>query len=224
MHQRWENLLFLHWTVDKDLIQRGLPPGLFCDTFAGTGWLGIVPFAMRHVRPAGLPAVGRLSNFLELNVRTYVHDRHGIPGVWFHSLDCDQPLAVTIARTLFKLPYRHAAMSATFGQTIEYGCKRRGCTDTASYRWTPSGAPRTAAPGSLEFFLLERYHLYAARGGRLFRGRVAHSPYEFRDGGVQNLSTLPAAQAGFDSLRSSPQHAVHSDGVDVRILGLQRIS
>jgi uncharacterized protein YqjF (DUF2071 family) len=224
MLQRWENLLFLHWTVDKDLIQRGLPPGLFCDTFAGTGWLGIVPFAMRQVRPAGLPAVGRLSNFLELNVRTYVHDRHGIPGVWFHSLDCDQPLAVTIARTFFRLPYQHASMRADFAGTMDYECTRRGAKDTARYRWTPSGEARTAPPGSLEYFLLERYHLYAARGRHLFRGQVAHAPYVFHNAVVESLSTLPATQAGFDSLPASPQHAVHSGGVDVRIFGLQRIS
>ena len=57
MHQRWENLLFLHWSITPELIQRTLPPGLHADTFAGDAWLGIVPFAMRAVRPAGLPAV-----------------------------------------------------------------------------------------------------------------------------------------------------------------------
>lgn len=224
MFQRWEHLLFLHWTVDKDVIQRTLPQGLFCDTFAGTGWLGIVPFAMRQVRPAGLPAAGRLSNFLELNVRTYVHDRHGVPGVWFYSLDCDQPLAVTIARTFFRLPYQHASMRADFAHVIDYDCTRRGTTDTARYRWTPSGEPRTAPTGSLEYFLLERYHLYAARGTRLYRGQVAHPPYVFRDALLEDLSTLPATQAGFDSLASSPQHAAHAPGVDVRILGLERIA
>ena len=51
MHQRWEHLLFLHWSVEPDLIQRTLPPGLHADTFDSTGWLGLVPFAMRGVRP-----------------------------------------------------------------------------------------------------------------------------------------------------------------------------
>lgn len=224
MFQRWENLLFLHWTVDRDVIQRTLPEGLWCDTFAGTGWLGIVPFAMRNIRPAGLPAMGSLSNFLELNVRTYVHDRHGTPGVWFYSLDCNQSLAVWIARLFFRLPYRHAAMRATFGRTIDYECTRRGTGQTAAYRWTPAGTPRTAPPGSLEFFLLERYYLYAAQGRKLFRGQVAHAPYEFQSTGVEALSTAPAAQAGFDSLPSAPQHAVHAPALDVRILRLEGIS
>jgi uncharacterized protein YqjF (DUF2071 family) len=224
MHQRWENLLFLHWSLDRDLIQRTLPRGLHADTFDGHAWLGIVPFAMRGVRPAGLPAVGPLSNFLELNVRTYVHDDRGVPGVWFYSLDCNQPLAVLIAQKLFRLPYLHATMQAGFGETIDYRSTRRGTDNEARYVWKPHGERRTAAADSLEFFLLERYHLYAARGKSLYRGTVAHSPYEFREAGVRELSTTPATLDGFPGLDPQPRHACHADGVDVRILALEKVS
>lgn len=223
MHQRWKNLLFLHWTVDRETIQRTLPQGLHVDTFAGTGWLGIVPFAMRAVRPAGLPAVGPISNFLELNVRTYVHDDAGVPGVWFYSLDCNQPLAVIVARTLFRLPYHNASMQADFGGTIEYRSKRSGTTAEARYQWQPHGTARQAAAGSLEFFLLERYHLYAASGSRIHRGTVAHAPYEFREAKIGDCSTAPAELAGFPSLAAQAQHVCHADGLDVRILGLERL-
>ncbi len=223
MHQRWENLLFLHWSLDRDLIQRTLPPGLHADTFAGQAWLGIVPFAMRGVRPAGLPAIGPISNFLELNVRTYVHDDRGVPGVWFYSLDCNQPLAVLIAQKLFRLPYRHATMRANFGETIYYRSARRGSGVEARYVWSPHGEPRVATPESLEFFLLERYHLYAARGRHLYRGTVAHPPYEFREATVREHSTLPASLDGFTDLDRPPRHICHADGVEVRILALEKV-
>lgn len=224
MHQRWENLLFLHWTADREAIQRTLPAGLHVDTFAGAGWLGIVPFAMRGVRPAGLPAVGPLSNFLELNVRTYVHDDEGVPGVWFYSLDCNQPLAVWIARVFFRLPYRHARMNADFAPTITYESALGGESVQARYEWTPHGNARTAAADTLEFFLLERYYLYASRRGRLYRGQVAHTPYAFRDVRLGGASTMPAASAGFDNLSPQPQHTCHADGVAVRIFGLEKLS
>jgi len=223
MHQRWENLLFLHWAIDRDLIQRTLPPGLHADTFAGTGWLGLVPFAMRGVRPAGLPAVGPLSNFLELNVRTYVHDDRGVPGVWFYSLDCHQSLAVLIARLFFSLPYQHAKMQADFGPVIDYRSTRRGTSDEARFVWRPQGPARPAEAMRLEFFLLERYHLYSLRRGRLFRGTVAHAPYEFREATVDQFSTIPATLAGFANLSPRPQHICHADGVEVRILALERL-
>jgi uncharacterized protein YqjF (DUF2071 family) len=50
---------------------------------------------------------------MELNLRTYVHDRAGVPGVWFYSLDANQWLAVKIARRFFHLPYEHARMRST---------------------------------------------------------------------------------------------------------------
>ena len=179
---------------------------------------------MRAVRPTGLPAVGPISNFLELNVRTYVHDDRGVPGVWFYSLDCNQWLAVLIARIFFGLPYQHAKMRAGFGSLIDYRSTRRGTSEESRFVWRPEGATRIAAPGSLEFFLLERYHLYSSRGGQLFRGTVAHSPYEFRAAKVEELSVFPATLAGFGNLAPEPRHTCSADGVAVRILGLERLS
>ena len=70
MYQRWEELLFLHWEIDADVIQQSLPPGLFVDRHQGKAYVGIVPFLMRGIRPRGLPSVPWISNFLECNVRT----------------------------------------------------------------------------------------------------------------------------------------------------------
>ncbi|MGE9270967.1 MAG: DUF2071 domain-containing protein, partial [Verrucomicrobiales bacterium] len=89
MSQRWSKLLFLHWRVDPAWIAHRLPPGLYVDTFEGEAWLGIVPFFMGRIRPTGLLPLPGISWFHELNVRTYVHDQRGIPGVWFLSLDCN---------------------------------------------------------------------------------------------------------------------------------------
>ena len=112
MHQRWEHLLFLHWRVPAELLQPHLPPGLTVDTYDGSAWLGVVPFWMRRVRPRFLPCVPGLSDFLELNLRTYATGPAGA-GVWFFSLDANQKIAVALARTLFKLPYAHAAIDST---------------------------------------------------------------------------------------------------------------
>ena len=111
MWQRWDDLLFLHWEFDPRVIQATLPPGLTVDTHAGRAWVGVVPFRMAAVRPRVLPPVPGLSWFWELNVRTYVRDVRGRPGVWFYSLDCDQPLACAIARRFFHLNYRDADMA-----------------------------------------------------------------------------------------------------------------
>lgn len=81
MYQEWRDLLSLHWEYSVAAVQATLPDGLFVDAFGGKTYLGLVPFFMRNIRPRFLPAVPGISNFMELNLRTYVYDRSGVPGV-----------------------------------------------------------------------------------------------------------------------------------------------
>ncbi len=84
MYQKWRELLFVHWTFDPDEIQATLPPGLRVDTFEGRAYVGVVPFYMRDIRPRFCPPLPWISDFLELNLRTYVFEESsGTPGVWF---------------------------------------------------------------------------------------------------------------------------------------------
>ncbi len=110
MYQRWQDLLFLHWSVDPSDVACTLPRGLSVDTFDDQAWIGVVPFQMTGVRPRFFPAVPGISNFPELNLRTYVVDDQGRPGVWFYSLDTPMPLPNWIARTFFHMYYRLARM------------------------------------------------------------------------------------------------------------------
>ena len=225
MHQRWESLLFLHWRIAPAQIQATLPPGLTVDTFDGDAYLGITVFFMRNVRPVGLPALPWISFFQELNVRTYAFDRTGTPGVWFYSLDCDRAAAALVARLIAGLPYFVADMSAKRKEWIDYECRRLGCNQTAQYRYRPAGPDREAATDSLEFFLMERYYLFAYRrsGGTLFRGQVSHVPYRYRDVELSLLSDIPARLDGFRNLDDSPDHVCVCDGFDVKIFAQEKI-
>jgi hypothetical protein len=223
--QRWSHLLFAHWAVEPGVIQATLPRGLFVDTFGGSAYLGIVPFFMERVRPAWLPPLPGLSWFLELNVRTYVHDAAGNPGVWFYSLDCNQPLAVAIARRFFHLPYFHARMSAfEQGATTCFQSRRRDAASAESrYVWEPATDGTPAGAGTLEFFLVERYLLYAtdAHGG-LYSGRVHHAPYRIATPKVSEFSVEPARAAGF--ALSGPHASLLAAGaVDVTVFPLTRV-
>jgi uncharacterized protein len=46
------------------------------------------------------------------------------------------------------------------------------------YKFQPSDDLGEAEPGSLEFFLVERYRLFSGRNGQLLTGRVYHPPYQ----------------------------------------------
>lgn len=227
MHQQWKDLLFVHWEVAPAEVAATLPPGLHVDTFGGKAYLGLVPFFMQGIRPRGLPPVPGISSFLEMNVRTYVHDDEGRPGVWFYSLDANQTLAVTIARRFFHLPYHRATMSARRDKDglIEYHCKRRGLDEKWSTRIIyGSGSELDApAPGSLESFLVERYWLYAsAPDGSLRAGQVHHPPYPVSEARVEVLTDAACASAGFQIDQRKPDHVLFSKGVSVELFGLIR--
>lgn len=221
MFQRWLHLLFLHWPISPDLVQLTLPEGLQVDTFDGHAWLGIVPFFMRSVRPAGFISVPGISNFLELNLRTYVRDVFGRPGIWFYSLDANQMLAVCLARAAFGLPYKFADMRATVSDgEIDYWSHRFGSGSSLHYRYRPTEKLGEAKFGSLEFFLIERYRLFAWRGNKLFTGRVHHSPYQLRKAAVTEADPKLFAMNGFATPAERPAHMVYSERVDVSIYPL----
>lgn len=222
--QRWSGLVFAHWEVEPAAVQATLPRGLRVDTFEGRAFVGVVPFFMERVRPVGLPPVPWLSWFLELNVRTYVHDERGVPGVWFYSLDCNQPIAVEIARRCFHLPYQHARMtSEQAGDRVAYRCRRGEHAVAWDYQWRTAEAATEARPGTLEFFLVERYVLFAqdARGG-LHAGRVHHAPYRVTAPRLEHGSTGPVQAAGFE-VEGPPVSVLGAQPVDVSIFPLQRL-
>jgi uncharacterized protein YqjF (DUF2071 family) len=185
MAQKWQDLLFAHWAVAPAVMRRLVPAKLELDTFQGQAWIGIVPFTMSGVRLRGTPTLPWLSTFPELNVRTYV-TAGGKPGVWFFSLDAANVVAVEVARRWFQLPYFHARMnSRATSQGIKYFSQRddrRGGSGALHATYKAAGQYFAAVPGTLEYFLTERYCLYAQRrGGELLRGEIHHAPWKLHD-------------------------------------------
>jgi uncharacterized protein YqjF (DUF2071 family) len=231
MRQKWRQLLFLHWPVDPSVLRPLVPPELELDLYDGVAYVGLVPFTMRGVRPVGLPAVAGLSNFHETNVRTYVRLGDCNPGVWFFSLDAANPVAVTLARRLFHLPYHLARMlleiepsnSDTERAPILYaGTRLWPDPIPASYalRAAPTSAPTPAQPGTLEHFLIERYILYSKFERSLFEGRVHHAPYPVQSATLLSIDETLLAAAGIQRPALAPL-AHFARGVDVDIFALQ---
>jgi uncharacterized protein len=218
MRMRWRDLLLAHWAVDVDLLRPLIPRSLEIDTHDGRAYLGIVPFGMEDTAPRGLPRVPYLSDFPEVNVRTYVRSGD-VGGVWFFSLDAGRRLAVEAARLGFHLPYFHARMSIERdGEWVRYHSERRdgrGQPARLDVRYHATGPARPAAPGSLDAFLTDRLRLFAVDGrGRLTTTSIAHGPWPLRPAeaefAVETLSTaagLPVA--------GPPTHLAFADRLDV---------
>lgn len=180
MRQGWYDLLFAHWPVAPEGLRALVPETLPLDVREGTAWLGVVPFEVRGARARGLPGVPSATDFLELNVRTYVTVNEK-PGVYFFSLDAASALAVLGARTFFRLRYYEAEMRREHDAGWTNYRSRRIDAPAAdlvcSYRPVGPVLP-PAEPGTLEHFLTERYCLYTAtRSGRVLRADIHHPPW-----------------------------------------------
>jgi uncharacterized protein YqjF (DUF2071 family) len=221
MHQSWGKLLFIHWRIDEQLLRPLIPNRLAIDTFDGSAWIAVTPFTMSDIRafPPYLPAVPGLNRMHELNVRTYVH-LDGVPGVWFFSLDANSAVAVLTARTFFHLPYYNAEMSLTQeDETIVYA-SRRTEVDIPAARldatWTIGEALKLSVPGSLEFFLTERYCLYAAHKEKLYRSRIFHEPWQLRKASLSALSSTMIESRGLATPAGDPLlHYAEEISVDI---------
>ena len=192
MYQKWGKLLFMHWRIDEKLLRPLIPAQLEIDTFDGSAWIGVVPYTMWGIRASFLPAIPGTSAFHELNVRTYVHHR-GVPSVLFLSLDAANRLAVWGARTFYHLPYFNAQMSLVqTGNKISYSSvrnDRRGAPAELQATWNIGEALPQTAPGSLEFFLTERYCLDCEHRGNLYRARIHHQPWPLQQAELASLNS-----------------------------------
>ena len=246
MHQNWGKLLFMHWQIDAKDLRPLIPAQLSIDTFEGKAWIGVVPFTMWGIRASFLPAIPGTSAFHELNVRTYVHYK-GVPGVWFFSLDAVNSLAVWGARAFYHLPYFNAEMkllqkanrihySSVRQDSMTYGGffagDRAGCAANSDsdrfqllpraeldIRWRIGQALRESVPGSLEFFLTERYCLYSFHKNQIYRSRIFHQPWPLQNATVDSLRSTMIESLGIPQPHGQPLlHYAESIAVDIWLL------
>jgi len=218
MYQSWGGLLFMHWPVPARSLRPLIPDPLAIDTYDGVAWIGITPFTTWGLRPVLLPAVPLLSDSHEINVRTYVH-LDGIPGVWFLSLDANNPLAVWGARLAFYLPYFSAHMSTERQDcTINFASKRtHRHAPSAEFEasWTVGDRLPQPKPDSLDFFLVERYCLYAARKAKLYRTRIFHRPWPLHTARLLTCRSTMIESQGLPSPEAEP--LLHQQGDSLRV-------
>jgi uncharacterized protein len=169
------------------------------DVFGGKAWLGIVPFRITNVAPRGVPSIPWVSEFPELNVRTYVRvdDR---PGIYFFSLNASSALAVQAARNTPEPAVLLGLYDLTSqNESVQYESRR--ATDTSdvslSVTYRPVGALFQAVSGTVEYFLTERYCLYNLDHAHApYRLEIHHPPWSLQAADARFMRNTMADAAG----------------------------
>lgn len=222
MEHKWRNLLFLHWEFDPAEIQKTLPPGLYADTYQGKAYVGVVSLFINDVRIKGIPSFlvpAGLSDLLEVNLRTYVYDEQGMPGVWFYTLEANNQIAAQMANRFFSLPYNYADIQGSVGADhhVSFKWKRPQTSFSTDFQYQPVGEQFTAEPDTLEFFLIERYVLFAYTGSRLISGRIHHAPYSLSQVQLTSWNDQLFDLQKLPKPNRKPDHMLFSPGVNVDI-------
>jgi uncharacterized protein len=172
------NILLAHWRVPIDVLARLLPADVAADTFDGEAWLAVAAYRVAGLRARGLPPLPGLSSFPQLEVSTPVMV-DGYPGLWLFQLETTKQIVVEAAKRTHRFPaYRARISTGRDAAGFRFDAIRDGLAFAAVY--AGRGAEFASVSGTLEHFLTERYALYTADGGRLYRAPVHHLPWRLQ--------------------------------------------
>lgn len=200
MQQTWKDLLFLHYKIPHDVLRKIVPKELELDVYNGETWIGVTPFKMRDMRFRLLPPIPTASNFLELNLRTYVK-LNGRGGIYFFSLDTSSNLSAFGARFGAFLPYYTAKMSVEQDGAEFHFTSIRNSNRTAGLvaRYRPVSAVFESEKGSLEEWFVERYCLFQeTTAGRYIEIDIHHVKWQLQNAEVIELKNTLTKPLGFE--------------------------
>jgi len=193
--------------VDEQVLREFVPKQLELDSFQGTTWVSLVAFTMENIRPRILPSFEPISNFHEVNIRTYVRPNDK-PGVYFLSIESSKRLSTWIARTVSELPYRYSNIQRTANNytvdNSEYG-------DNLSIDY--ENLRPVAKKTNLDKWLTERYALYQDSESRINKFEIHHLEWPIEEITIKNLT---CKYSRFEKLLTGQPNLAHwSNGVKV---------
>lgn len=207
-YQEWNHVLFFHWAVSPDIVKNLIPKGVDLDLFEGKAYISLVPFTMQEIRPWFLPAFAPVSDFHEINLRTYV-SKDGIPGVFFINIESQKGFSAFLSRNLSGLPYEKALIKRSDGKYSSSNVFKKFALDIEF-----AIREDIAQKSEIEKFLTERYALFLERKGKLFRYDIHHKEWKIKTLEIKKLH-LDYRLPGLDLTDKQPDLVHYSDGVEV---------
>lgn len=213
-YQEWNNLVFLHWQVELDELKKFVPAELEIDLFEGAPWVSLVAFTMERIRPRNLPPFPPVSNFDEINIRTYVKSNNKT-GVYFLSIEGGTAASCKIAKGISELPYRYSKMK-----------RRNGLFESSNTKYADRlkvefqiGDP-LKNKAALDLWLTERYALFQDAGQAINEFEIHHLEWPVHS---IDLKLVDLQYSRFENLISNtPDHMHYSPGVKVMSWGKEK--
>lgn len=206
-YQEWNKAIFLHWKVKPEAVQQLLPQSVSLDTIDGNAWISLVAFDMNHIGVRSLPKMPHISDFHEINIRTYITCK-GKPSVYFLSMEGSKRSSCKILKAISKFPYEPSKMRRT-DFSYESTNAKAGNSFELIYRVKHG----TFHKDETDKWLTERYAVFQEHHGKLIEYDVHHLEWPLQTIAIKELKIDYPKFKHFINNRPVRMH--YSEGVKV---------
>jgi len=206
-YQEWNQAIFLHWQVAVSDLEKFIPKGLTIDLFEGKPWISVVAFSMEKIRPKNLPPFPPISNFYEINIRTYV-TANNKTGVYFLSIEGGTSLSCKIAKAISELPYRYSKIQRTENQ---YRSQNSEFNDQLDIEF--SIGKEVTEKSALDIWLTERYALFQDTNTAINEFEIHHIKWPINE--IEIKKAVVNYSRFSKLLKGKPDLVQYSKGVQV---------
>ena len=213
-YQEWHDTVFLHWKVPKKLLEEYIPEGLELDIIDNIAWVSLAAFEVKNMRLRNLPSLPYVSNFHEINIRTYVI-KDGIPGIYLFSIETDKWIEVLLTRLFIGLPYQKASIQRTQNRLWSENKSLAQHLDI-SFGGSGSLIDKTAT----DLWLTERHSLYEKNNENIYRFDIHHKEWELKN--LDTKITSIKYYAGKYALNIYPDKIQYSKKIEVVLWGREK--
>jgi uncharacterized protein YqjF (DUF2071 family) len=215
-YQEWNNVLFLHWKLPYTALRKCVPEKLHLDSFNGEYYISLVAFTMQKIRPRNLPSINLISDFHEINIRTYI-DNDNKKGVYFLSIEAEKYISAIVAKTLSRLPYEKSNIKRSDKSFLSINSNKDHSLNIEYLIGT-----KLTAKTELDKWLTERYCLFMKTDKEYYRYEIHHKEWEIKTIDINKLN-LKYKIGGLDFSSRKPDIVHYSDGVKVLSWNKQKL-
>lgn len=185
-----------------------MPKNLEIDLYEGESYISIVAFTMEKIRPRFLPSLSFISNFHEINVRTYVK-KNGKSGVYFLSIESEKFLSTFVAKTLSGLPYKTVCMKRTDNSFVSVNK-----IEDFELNLKFNIGNEITSKSDFEKWSTERYALFLEEDSKLYKYEIHHKEWKLNKINFEKLEYKYKLQS-IDLNRIQPVSTHYSKGIEV---------
>ena len=215
-YQEWKDVLFFHWSVPFDVLRTCVPKKFNIDTFDGNCYVSLVAFTMQKIRPRYLPSISFISDFHEINLRTYISNDNKM-GIYFLSVEAEKLVSTFLSKFLSGIPYEKSNIKRTDREYMSINSEKGFYLDAEF-----EVKQKLYDKSKLDRWLTERYCLYFDNNNEYYRYDIHHKEWDIKSIAINRLNL--SYKIGDTNLSDRQPHLSHySDGVKVLVWQRQKM-